>query len=311
MRSRALPALFACLLLGAAPALDPPAAPAQPAPGPTTAVGAEPCGGPPIAPGVRWECTFSDEFDGSSLDRGRWLPVQTAVNGMTGGEQSCYVDDARNITVRDGLLRLSAIHLAEPLTCHRPSGDFSTRRTAASLTTRGRFSQTYGRFEFRAKMPRVDASGAHSALWLYPDRQTYGAWPRSGEIDVAEWYSALPDRIYPSLHYVDGADDVVTGQRGTVRSASRFHTYAVEWTPDVMRFSYDGALVFEHAWQPSSELHGSQPFDQPFNVVLTQVWGADWNAPTAATPRRLTMKVDWVRVWRGQPEQTPRLRDAP
>jgi hypothetical protein len=45
-------------------------------------------------------------------------------------------------------------------------------------------------------------------------------------------------------------------------------------------------------------LVGSQPFDQPFNVVLTQAWGGLWNAPTALTPNRVTMTVDRVRVWK-------------
>ena len=36
----------------------------------------------------------------------------------------------------------------------------------------------------------------------------------------------------------------------------------------------------------------------PFNVVLTQAWGGLWDAPTDATPYRVTMTVDGVRVWR-------------
>jgi hypothetical protein len=43
---------------------------------------------------------------------------------------------------------------------------------------------------------------------------------------------------------------------------------------------------------------GTQPFDQPFNVVVTQAWGGLWNAPTSATPDRVTTTVDWVRVWK-------------
>jgi beta-glucanase (GH16 family) len=76
-----------------------------------------------------------------------------------------------------------------------------------------------------------------------------------------------------------------------------FHTFAVEWTPTTMSFSYDGRLCFSHAWTPTGGLIGSQPFDQPFYLVLTEGWGAAWNAPTANTPLTSTMTVDWVRAW--------------
>ena len=55
-------------------------------------------------------------------------------------------------------------------------------------------------------MPGTNVQGAHSALWLYPNSNLYGAWPNSGEIDVGEWYSAIPDHVYPSVHYAWSAD---------------------------------------------------------------------------------------------------------
>ncbi len=65
-----------------------------------------------------------------------------------------------------------------------------------------------------------------------------------------------------------------------------------------MRFYYDGELTYEHRGAALAPLVGSQPFDQPFNVVLTQAWGGLWNAITAETPKRVTMVVDRVRVWK-------------
>lgn len=244
-----------------------------------------------------WACTFADDFDGDNLDTARWLAARTDLSGVSTAGRGCFVDDGRSVVVKNGTLRLVARRTSTPFVCHSPVGDFSTTAKVAAVTTRGRFDQTFGRFEFRAKMARIDGPGAHAALWLYPAQHTYGRWPGSGEIDVAEWYSAIPEKVYPSLHYPDGGDDVVTGHRGTVADVERFHTYAVEWTPTTMRFSYDGEEVFEHTWTDSSGLEGSQPFDHPFNVVLNQVWGAAWNAPTDESPRRIRMKIDWVRVW--------------
>jgi beta-glucanase (GH16 family) len=264
---------------------------------------------PPVAPppdacgarlqkpdGTWWECTFADDFDGTMLDPSKWLPQETAVTGITNG-RSCYVNSPSGITVADGTLQLSAQRTPEEFTCHSPRGDFATDRTSATVTTKGRFNQILGRFAFRAKLPTTRTQGAHPALWLYPDGQKYGNWPLSGEIDVAEWYSALPDQVFPSVHYVDGLNDIHTGKRGRFADVSDWHVYELEWTAKKMLFYYDGELIWEHTWAPLAPLIGQQPFDQPFNVILTQAWGGLWNAPTAATPDRVTMTVDWVRVW--------------
>lgn len=247
--------------------------------------------------GSWWECSFVDDFDGDAFDPTRWIAQETYFSGMTNGT-ACYVKSPSTVSVSGGQLHLSAVKLAEAFTCRSPFGDFSTDRAVGGITTKGRFSQAYGRFEVRARMPHLRVQGAHSAIWMFPDARKYGAWPLSGEIDIAEWYSALPRRVYPSVHYVDGLRNVHTGHDGVIDNASDFHTYAVEWTPRTMRFYYDDTLTFEHAWTPLAPLLGSQPFDQPFNVVLNQAWGGLWNAPTADTPDRVTMTVDWVRVWK-------------
>jgi hypothetical protein len=256
------------------------------------------CGVRPLkSDGTWWECSFVDEFDGDAFDPAKWVAQETWFSGMTNGK-ACYVKSPSTISMGNGTLRLSAVKLAKSFECQSPFGDFPTDRAVGGITTKGRFSQAYGRFEVRARMPKTRVQGAHSAIWMFPDDRKYGAWPLSGEIDIAEWYSALPRRAFPSVHYVDGGRNIHTGHDGVLADASRYHTYAVEWTPTTMRFYYDGKLTFEHAWKPLAPLLGSQPFDQPFNVVLNQAWGGLWNAPTAETPDRVTMTVDWVRVWK-------------
>ena len=264
-----------------------------------------PCGdeAPPTAEGGTYLCTFSDEFDGTGLDTSKWLVAQTAFSGMRSPNNDCFVNDPDNVSVAGGLLRLTARVEERAFLCldgHLSSLIASS--TAGSITTRGRFAQAYGRFEFRARMPATNVQGAHSALWLYPNSNLYGAWPNSGEIDGAEWYSAIPDHVYPSVHYAGENHDLSSGHDCVVPTANReFHRYAVEWTPTVMRFYYDGRMCFRHSPTPNAPLIGSQPFDKPFNVVLTQVYGGLWNAPTDRTPDSVTMEVDWVRVWEAGP----------
>ncbi|MFC7505535.1 family 16 glycosylhydrolase [Nocardioides sp. GCM10030258] len=276
-----------------------------------TIVGAEPtaagpptrlsCGGekPLKVTGGKYACSFEEDFNGTSLDSTKWMVQDTALSGMPAGTDGCYVNNADHVKVADGVLSLTSRIQPEPFTCKSPYGDFQATKTTSTVASWGKFAQTYGRFDFRAKFPVATAPGVHSALWLYPQDQTYGGWPKSGEIDVAEWFTGDPTTVYPSVHY-EGEDQFSsTGFNCPVPGAdSGFHRYGVEWTPTVMRFFYDGNLCFSHSWTPEAPLTGSQPFDKPFYLVMTQVFGSGWNLPTASTPTTATMQVDWVRVWR-------------
>ena len=261
----------------------------------------EPCGG--LAPlkrsGLPYTCTFSDEFPGTTLDTSKWMVQETRFSGMTSGNGDCFANDPGIISVEDGNLALTVRKEPQPFTCTSPFGNFTTSSTAATVGTRDRFTQAFGRFEIRARFPATTAPGVQSALWLYPQGHPYGAWPASGEIDIAEWFSAKPRRVYPSVHYAGEDPLQSTGYDCRIRTASsRFHTYRVDWKRRAMRFYYDGELCFRHSWTPDAPLTAPQPFDKPFYVVLTQVFGGAWNAVTPDTPESATLLVDWVRVWK-------------
>ncbi|HST90821.1 MAG TPA: hypothetical protein VLJ13_01330, partial [Brevundimonas sp.] len=38
-----------------------------------------------ITPGGTWQCTFADDFDGTSLDTSKWIPQRTDQSGYTNG----------------------------------------------------------------------------------------------------------------------------------------------------------------------------------------------------------------------------------
>jgi len=55
---------------------------------------------------------------------------------------------------------------------------------SARVTTVESFAFTFGRVEVRAKLPRGD--WLWPAIWLLPQKNEYGDWPQSGEIDIME-----------------------------------------------------------------------------------------------------------------------------
>jgi beta-glucanase (GH16 family) len=259
--------------------------------------------------GTLWQCSFDDEFGGTSLDAAKWAPLRTADSGFTSGPstaRACYVDAARNIAVARGALRLTARRLSSELSCASPTGAFRTRYTSGEVTSYYALQQTYGRFEIRAKLPTTTAKGLQETLWLWPvDDTKYGRWPLSGEIDLAEFYSRHPHLDIPYVHYIYDQStvdpvrhvNVVTAYSCRIRYAA-YNTYAVQWLPGRITILVDGRTCLIDSYRAAG-LASPAPFDQPFFLALTQALGIGGNAfDPASTPLPATTSIDYVRVWR-------------
>lgn len=294
-------AVFSVLALAGAltsPATATPGA-AQSAPaGLAQAVNPLACGLPVRKPdGSMWTCAFVDQFQSSALDARGWT-VQRSETSAAMPAQACWGHDPRNVSVSGGSLHLTVIKEDEPFTCKSPYGDFETQYSGGSVSTWDTLEQTYGRYEIRAKFPNATVPGIHSAIWLTPRNQTYGRWPMSGEIDIAEFYSKYPDRAIPYIHYIHESPDPVTNTQCKIWNPTSYNTYAVEWTPGLITIEYNNRVCLIHRIDAQDPLTGSAPFDHPFALVLTQTLGIGQNPfDPDTTPLPQTMSVDRVRVW--------------
>lgn len=277
------------------------AAAATDGPGAGTGTGttAPSCGQPVTkADGTPWVCTFADEFRGSEIDSSKWEPVKTETSNFSYGD--CFLGQGANIQVVDGSLRLMTRKESSPVTCTMGDKTVTSDYTSGSVTSLGKFSQTYGRVEIRAAMPVTDGPGLQSALWMVPDEPGfYGAWPHSGEMDIAEFFSNYADRVVPTLHYNSALG---FGQRTNneclVFRPTDFHTYGLVWTPQRITITVDGRTCLDHQISPLAPLTGGAPFDRPFNLNLTQMLGSGANVmPAGKDISEATMKVDYVRMW--------------
>lgn len=239
--------------------------------------------------GSPWECTFADEFSGTTLDRTVWSPQETATSGYHLGTD-CFVDDPDNIAVGGGVLALTVRRERPPASC---PADHAPDHTAGMVTTVGSFAQARGRFEIRAAFSDARVAGHHGALWLFPKHPT-AVFPFSGEIDIAETYSSWADRVIPFVHY--GSSDPSVTNNHCMLDVSQFHTYTLEWTASTVSIAYDGVVCLTHRIDPSAP--GGDPFGGAFMIALTQGVGLGDNAPTASTPATGTTRIDYVRVWR-------------
>lgn len=253
----------------------------------------------PLAMPGTWTCTFDDEFNGTSLDTTKWTPQLTADSDFTSGTASgwaCYVDNPSTISESGGDLHLSVVQEPAPFNCL--SGR-STTFEAGMVSTYGLFDQTYGAFEVNAELPASVANGLQETFWLYPQNLTYGAWPNSGEIDFAEFYSEYPTLDIPYMHYTEaaGGDPNVTAYDCTINQ-KRFNTYGVDWQPGTLTIYLNGNICVVDHPNPAAPLTSPEPFNDPFFIALTQALGSGTDNYVAGTTHLpATTLVNWVRAW--------------
>jgi beta-glucanase (GH16 family) len=251
------------------------------------------CGARPRkADGSLWSCTFDDEFAGTALDRTKWVP-NTFFATWSGTTHACYRDDPSNVNVADGVLSLTMLKLAAPAPCALAIAP--TEYMSGSVSTYHLFSQQYGRFEARMKNTATSSTGLHEAFWLWPDdRYSTINWPDSGEIDVAETFSAYPTTAGSYLHYDSDQSSLLLASNAKNCAAERgvWNTYAVEWGPSRIETFVNGRSCLVNT-------SADPAFQKRYIINLTQgMGGATWNPLVGGTPVPATLQFDYVRVWK-------------
>jgi beta-glucanase (GH16 family) len=253
------------------------------------------CGVQPLKPdGTPWRCTFDDEFAGSTLDRGKWVPQTVFTTGGTAAH-ACYVDSPSTINVSGGSLNLTVRKLSKSVACVVNGIRLTTPYVAGMVSTYHLNSWQYGRFEARIRSKATTAPGLHEAFWMWPDDQVASntTWPESGEIDVSETYSVYPNLSIPFLHYSadsGGSQPGVNTAYDCAASRGVWNTYTLVWSPTRIEILVNGKSCLVNT-------SGDPAFLKPYIIALTAGLGSGKNSLTWRTPLPATMNIDYVRVW--------------
>jgi beta-glucanase (GH16 family) len=248
--------------------------------------------------GPDWRLVWSDEFDGTEIDRSKW---EFEVNAWGGGNEELqyYTDRPENAYVAGGSLHLVA--LKETFT-----GPEGTRHyTSARLRTKHRGDWLYGRIEVRARLPK--GQGLWPAIWMLPTDEVYGGWAASGEIDIMELVGHKPAEVLGTLHYGAGwPHNVHSGETytppemaaGGPTFADGFHDFAIEWDRGEIRWYVDGVHTQTQRVWHTKGVPFPAPFDQRFHLLLNVAVGGKLPGnpdDTSVFPQ--AMSVDHVRVY--------------
>ncbi|KAJ6577945.1 concanavalin A-like lectin/glucanase domain-containing protein [Mycena capillaripes] len=207
---------------------------------------------PTLTPGA----PFSDGTTYNSTDCTFNL---TAPNGgFNAGPTGTDFDYAGYFAACSRTTNNTAGTIINPVQSARVSTFISAQSGSEATLSRGRVR--YGKVEVRAKMPKGD--WLWPAIWMLPvpvDNKTgtgaYGAWPRSGEIDLVESRGNGIRYTNRGSNYVQGALNWGPSPQlnGVGKSYSwwtdrrtpfsnEFHTYTMEWTDKWLRISVDTRL---------------------------------------------------------------------
>ena len=259
--------------------------------------GGDPAPNPNPNPGDgTWTLVWSDEFSASVLDTSKWNTTDSYNRPQCFGgyndEQQCYTSSPNNISIVNGHLVLTA----------RPESGLDEDRTYTSgrIQSAGKGDFTYGKFEARIKLPV--GQGSWPAFWMLPTNPSYGGWPESGEIDIMEAINLGVEgerAVHGTAHF--GYPKGQVGDKTYLDDINAFHTYAVEWYPNEMRWTIDGtqyASATQGEWYSSgAQNDANAPFDQPFHIILNFAVGGRWPGDTDGTNFPRQMEVDYVRVY--------------
>lgn len=278
-------------------------------------------------PSKSWRLVWSDEFNRDRINRSKW-DFDVDCWGGGNSERQCYTDSSRNAHVAGGFLTIIARReqaSGYALPHARRKGPDAQRMatktyTSARLVTRGKAAWRYGKFEIRARLPL--GQGTWPAIWMLPEESAYGAWPRSGEIDLMEAVnlgvacsdcaSGREDRVLGTIHFGDHppANRFLSTSATLTAAVDGFHIYGFEWTPVLMQWTVDGrvyAIRRLGEWSTPGSRDALAPFDRPFHLILNLAIGGHLAEERNAKgvdpngfPKR--MDIDWVRIWQS-PEQ--------
>ncbi|WP_033221966.1 glycoside hydrolase family 16 protein [Kitasatospora phosalacinea] len=262
-----------------------------------TASAAAPLAAAPVA-ATNW----GDDFDGpsgSAVDPAKWT-METGGSGNGNHELQYYTAGAANAALDgQGHLVITAKRSTDPgLSCWYGTCQY----TSARLNTSRTFTQAYGHFESRIKIPR--GQGIWPAFWMLGNDLGTVGWPTSGELDIMENIGREPGTVHGTIHGPGYSGAAGIGAPYSLPAgqsfADAFHTFAVDWSPTAITWSVDGTA---YQTRTPADLGGNRwVFDHPFFLILNLAVGGDWPGnPDGSSTYPQTMTVDYVHTttWGG------------
>ena len=177
------------------------------------------------APPSGYRLIWSDEFDGGQLDMLKWDYRRDSRMWSTQLSQNVYV--------RNGHLILAV----------KKEDAGGKHYTGGGIISKQAFK--YGYYESRFKVP--PGAGWHTSFWMMLHNGQGGTGPTvsAQELDVCENDSVHQNSYGVNVHKWNPKPHVAMGGKSvkTPNLSGGFHVYGCEFTPENVKYFFDGKLV--------------------------------------------------------------------
>ena len=118
---------------------------------------------------------WQEEFSDSKLNTDKWAfqlgnGAEYGIAGWGNNELQFYTDSSDNFELSNGMLKIIPLY----------NKDSSKTFTSVKLVTKGLVNFTSpGVLEVKFKIPK--GQGLWPAIWMMPEKNRFGGWPKSGE----------------------------------------------------------------------------------------------------------------------------------
>jgi len=240
---------------------------------------------------VAWQEEFNSDGAPSSANWGY-------ETGFVRNEEDQWYQ-AANAAVAGGLLTITARREQKANPNYQAgSSDWKTNRqyasyTSSSMTTSGKQSWQYGRFEMCGKIPI--SSGMWPAWWTLG---VSGEWPSNGEIDIMEFYKGkiLANVACGTSTRWQAKWDSATKAVDDAWAA-KFHVWRMDWNGTQIDLYVDDTLMNSAKLSDMLNADGKSPFMQKaYMIVNLAIGGANGGDPSG-TSFPQTYQIDYIRVF--------------
>lgn len=249
-----------------------------------------------------WTLTFEDTFDGPTINETKWFPAYRPGRKeyyKRIGHPSRWEQLEANHVIEDGTLKLR-------LDRDKPKRAAITNKCVSSMQTAiyqydeskdqffdiVKFSQKYGYFEIRSRMPA--GKGLHAAFWLTQVgayNQEYQPDGKRGnpdsktpvEIDIFELPGNTPSENQFNVHFTKNGFFACPFE-----NPDHFHIWALQWDEGRLIWLLDGRIV--RIWE--------NPTPQHEMFILIGMYQGIFGAADPKMDYPRDFEIDYVRVWK-------------
>jgi beta-glucanase (GH16 family) len=238
---------------------------------------------------------WQDEFDVDGRpSSANWGYEQGFVRNE---EDQWYQPD--NAQVSGGRLVITARRETRPNPNYQAgSSDWKRNRqnagyTSSSLTTSGKQSWQFGRFEMCAQIPI--SAGMWPAWWTLG---VSGEWPSNGEVDIMEFYQGkiLANVACGTTTRYQAKWDSVTRAVNAAWAAT-YHLWRMDWNSTEINLYVDDSLMNNTRLEDMLNPDGRSPFLQRAYMIVNLAIGGLNGGDPGGTSFPQTYSVDYIRVF--------------